>query len=254
MPNLPPERRSLAAHAICIASSFRDVLRTTQFYIRDISYADGINRSDRGDPTMLSSVAAGLARVADRFMTWGANTAIRILLPGWRRLPSPFTPGMLREVAGAIASNSFVHNPLFNSYFFRAAIHITARYSEPPYLILEHRVDAARRLLATESGSDFLARALVALVESAAIVRIGKSKGSLRPFEMAEANIAVFTIACVTLLFAEQGKPISIHDEDEFFAIVGALVLPRLKAIAKLIEARDVSGLAKQLDDIRDMY
>jgi hypothetical protein len=94
----------------------------------------------------------------------------------------------------------------------------------------------------------------VALVESAAIVRIGKSKGSLRPFETAAPNIAVFTIACVTLLFAEQGKPISIHDEDEFFAVVGALVLPRLKVIAKLIEARDVSGLAKQLDDIRDMY
>ncbi len=254
MTNASRAQHRFAAHAVCMASSFRDVLRTAQFYIRDISYANGINRGGRGEPTLLSSVVAGLARLADRFMTWGANTSIRILLPGWRRLPSPFTPGMLREVGGAIASNSFVHNPLFNSYFFRAAIHITARYSEPPYLILEHRVDAARRLLAAENGSNFLARALVALVESAAIVRIGKSKGSMRPFEMAGPNVAVFTIACVTLLFAEQGKPISIHDEDEFFAVVGALVSPRLKVIAKLIEARDVSGLAQQLDEIRDMY
>ncbi len=85
-------------------------------------------------------------------MTWGANVAIALFLPSWRKLPSPFAPGMMNEVAEAIRKNSLVHNPLFNAYFFRAAIHIISRYSEPPYLLLEHRVDAARRQLASERG------------------------------------------------------------------------------------------------------
>ena len=254
MTNASRAQYRFATHAVCIASSFRDVLRTTQFYIRDISYAGGLNSAVRSEPTLLSSVVAGVAGLADRVMTWSTQTAIRIFLPSWRQLPSPFTPGMIREVAEAIAENSLVHNPLFNAYFFRAAIHITARYSEPPFLILEHRVDAARRLLALEPGSDFLARALIALVEAAPIAKIGKPKGSMRPFDRVEPNVAVCTIACVTLLFAELGKPGAINDEDEFFAVVGALVLPRLRDLAERVEARDVAGLAKQLDDIRDMY
>ena len=56
----------------------------------------------------------------------------RLFLPSWRKLPSPFAPGMMHEVAEAIRENSLVHNPLFNAYFFRAAIHIIGRYSEPP--------------------------------------------------------------------------------------------------------------------------
>lgn len=254
MPNAAPPQNRFAAHAVCMASSVRDVLRTTQFYIRDLSYADGINHAERGEPTFLSSAVASLARLADRFMTWGANVAIKVLLPSWRQLPSPFTPGMVRDVADAIARNSLVHNPLFNAYFFRAAIHITARYSEPPYLILEHRVDAARQTLAEGGGGDFLARTLVALVEAAPIARTGKSKPGLQPFEKVEPNIAVFTIACITLLIAEEGKPGAIHDEDEFFAVVGALVQPRLDGIAKLISARDFTGLAGQFEAIRNMY
>jgi hypothetical protein len=255
MPNASPPRNRLAAHAVCMASSVRDVLRTTQFYIRDLSYADGINHAERGEPTFLSSAVASLARLADRFMTWSANTAIKVLLPSWRQLPSPFTPGMVRDVADAIARNSLVHNPLFNAYFFRAAIHITARYAEPPHLILEHRVDAARRVLAESGGSgEFLARTLVALVEAAPIARTGKSKPGLKPFEKVEPNIAVFTIACITLLIAEEGKPGAIHDEDEFFAVVGALVQPRLEAIAKLVSSRDYAGLAAQFEAIRNMY
>jgi hypothetical protein len=243
-----------AAAAVCMAASLRDVLRAAQFYARDMSNVDGVGRPERGSPTLLSSFVARLARLADRFMTWSTNTAISVLLPGWRKLPSPFTPGMLGEVASAIAKNSLVHNPLFNAYFFRAAIHITERYSEPPYLVLEHRVDAARRLLATGPQANFLAHTLITLVESAPVARVGKSKGSLRLFEDIEPNVAVYSIACVTLLFAEEGKPIAIHDEDEFFAIVGALILPRLKDISTLIEKRDVNGLATELADIKAMY
>ena len=254
MPNTTRVPYNFAAHAVCMAASLRDVLRTTQFYTRDMSQVDGWNQADRGEPTFLSSVVARMARMADRFMTWSTNAAIKILLPSWRQLPSPFTPGMLSEVSSAIAKNSLVHNPLFNSYFFRAAIHITERYSEAPYLILEHRVDAARRQLATETASNFLARTLITLVEAAPVARVGKSKGTLRPFEMNEPNVVVYAIACVTLLFAEEGKPVAIHDEEEFFAIVGALILPRLSTISTLIKSHDVDGLAQELADIKEMY
>ena len=254
MTNLSRTADNFAAHAVCMAAGLRDMLRAVQFYIRDMSSVDGWNRPDRSEPTFLSSVVARLARVADRFMTWSTNTAIALLLPGWRKLPSPFARGRLHEVADAIAKNSLVHNPLFNAYFFRAAIHITERFSEPPYLILEHRIDAARRQLAVQPETDFLSRTLVALVKSAPIARVGKSRGSLHLFEEIEPNVAVYAIACVTLLFAEEGKPIAIHDEDEFFAIVGTLILPRLKDILTLIERRDVTGLSKELADIKAMY
>jgi hypothetical protein len=35
----------------------------------------------------------------------------------------------------------------------------------------------------------------------------------VRLFEDTEPNIAIFAIACVALLFAEEGKPIAIQDE-----------------------------------------
>jgi hypothetical protein len=248
---------TLAAHAVCVAAGTRDSLRTAQFYVRDISKAD----SGRRNVAFLSGLVARLARLADRFMTWGANVAIALFLPSWRKLPSPFAPGMMNEVADAIRKNSLVHNPLFNAYFFRAAIHIIKRYSEPPYLVLEHRVDAARRQLAVgqaselpEAETDFLARTLLALVETAPVARVGKPLGSLRLFEDAEPNVAIFAIACVALLFAEEGKPIAIQDEDEFFAIVGALILPRLKDISAFIAKRDVAGLSRELADIKAMY
>jgi hypothetical protein len=250
---------TLAAHAVCVAAGTRDSLRTAQFYVRDISRADSGN--GRRNVAFLSGLVARLARLTDRFMTWGANVAIALFLPGWRKLPSPFAPGMMNEVAEAIRKNSLVHNPLFNAYFFRAAIHIIKRYSEPPYLLLEHRVDAARRQLAVgqaselpEAETDFLARTLLALVETAPVARVGKPLGSLRLFEDAEPNVAIFAIACVALLFAEEGKPIAIHDEDEFFAIVGALILPRLKDISAFIANRDVAGLSTELADIKAMY
>jgi hypothetical protein len=249
---------TLAAHAVCVAAGTRDSLRTAQFYVRDISRADSGN--ERRNVAFLSGVAR-IARLADRFMTWGANVAIALFLPSWRKLPSPFAPGMMNEVAEAIRKNSLVHNPLFNAYFFRAAIHIIKHYLEPPYLLLEHRVDAARRQLAStetsalpEAETNFLARTLLALVETAPVARVGKPLGSLSLFENTEPNIAIFAIACVALLFAEEGKPIAIQDEDEFFAIVGALILPRLKDISTLISKRDIAGLSRELASIKAMY
>jgi putative membrane protein insertion efficiency factor len=43
-----------------------------------------------------------MARLADGLMTWGANVSIALLLPSWRKLPSPFTPGLMSEVAEAV--------------------------------------------------------------------------------------------------------------------------------------------------------
>jgi hypothetical protein len=250
---------TLAAHAVCVAAGTRDGLRTAQFYVRDMSRADSGN--GRRNDAFLSGLVVRIARLVDHFMTWSANVAIALFLPSWRKLPSPFAPGMMNEVAEAIRKNSLVHNPLFNAYFFRAAIHIIKRYSEPSYLLLEHRVDAARRLLASsetgalpEAETEFLARTLLALVETAPVARVGKATGSVRLFEDNEPNVAVFAIACVALLFAEEGKPIAIQDEDEFFAIVGALILPRLKDISTFITKRDVAALSKELADIRAIY
>src|SRR5207249_3974596 len=113
-------------------------------------------------------------RLADRVITWSTNTAIALFAPDWRKLPSPFNHGMMTQVAEAIGSATFAANPLFNAYFYRAAVHILRRYRMSPFLVLEHRVDAARRLLASAapvepdeadaSDAAFLARALIALV------------------------------------------------------------------------------------------
>ena len=249
----------LAAHAVCAAAGVRDGLRAAQFYARDLSNADGWAKGEPRRAPFLSRLVAGMARLTDRVMTRGANVSIAILLPSWRNLPSPFTPGLMHEVATGIRENSLVHNPLFNAYFFRAAIHIVERYSSPPYLILEHRVDAARRNLAlmpeiAATESEFLARILIALAEQGPVARIGHIAERHRFFGLVDPNIAVSAIACVALLFAEEGKPTEAIDEDKFFAVTGALIGPRLKEIEGLVARRDEPGLARALADIKSMY
>ena len=248
-----------AAHAVCAAAGVRDGLRATQFYIRDLSNADRFGRSAPERVPFLSRVVAQGARVVDRLMSWGANVSIALFLPSWRTLPSPFTPGIMHEVARGIRENSLVHNPTFNAYFFRAAIHIAGRYSAPPYLILEHRVDAARRSLgpradADVSESEMMARILIALVEQGPVARIGAVTERNRFFSQVEPNVAVNAIACVALMFAEEGKPAEAIDEDEFFTVTGALIGPRLPVIADHIARNDEAGLASELADIKSMY
>jgi hypothetical protein len=245
-----------AAHAVCAAAGVRDSLRAVQFYVRDLSNAD--HRTPESAPFLSRLVARG-ARVIDRLMSWGANVSIALFLPSWRTLPSPFTPGIMHDVARGIREDSLVHNPTFNAYFFRAAIHIAGRYSAPPYLILEHRVDAARRSLGstaedTASANEIMARILIALVEQGPVARIGAVSEKNRFFSVVEPNVAVNAIACVALMFAEEGKPAEAINEDAFFSVTGALIGPRLATIADHVVRRDVAGLARELADIKSMY
>lgn len=249
----------IAAHAVCAAAGFRDSLRAAQFYVRDLATADDMRGSRPARVPFVSRLVAQWARLADRLISWGANASIALLLPSWRQLPSPFTPGLMHEVAAGVRANSLMHNPLFNSYFYRAARHIAAHYAAPPYLILEHRVDAARRVLAERGDTDapetvVLARILMALVEQRPITHATPAPGWPRAATDVDANILVNAVACVALLFAEEGRPSRAIDEEEFFAVTGALIGPRLKTIASLIDRADETALANELAAIRQMY
>ncbi|MGE0237141.1 MAG: hypothetical protein AB7F09_22410 [Parvibaculaceae bacterium] len=269
---------TLASHAVCAAAGARDSVRTAQFFLRMLSGAEYWGRSleplgqtpggsaplppdIRPGGFLLAALVSRLARIADRLTTWSVNLSIALFAPEWRKLPSPFTHGIMSEVAQAIRADSFLVNPLFNAYFYRAAIHILRRYRTPPFLVLEHRVDAARRTLLVEIGAglkgsepDFLAHAIVALVDVAPVARAGKPRDQSVIAKTPEQNVAVYAIACVALLFAGQGKPAEELDEDQFFAVVGALISPRLPAITALVASRDVEGLAKELAEIQTMY
>ena len=94
----------------------------------------------------------------------------------------------------------------------------------------------------------------MSLVENRAVARVGGTANTLRGFNNIEPNVVVFSIACVALLFAEEGKPSAIQSEDEFFAIVGALITPRLEKITTLISTQNVAALTAELNDIHAMY
>jgi hypothetical protein len=250
---------TLTAHAVCAAAGFRDSLRTAQFYVRDLSNADGHAHDLTRQPTMLSRLVAGWARSMDWLFSRGADISIKLFVPQWRSLPSPFAPGMRGEVIEAIRQNRLVLTSLFTAYFFRAAKHILAEGTEGPFLVLEHRIDAARRLMAEgdAAGTDVeqvLARALLALVEADPIARSGAVRRQFGFLATADTNLAVMATACVALLIAEEGKPIASLDDDEFFAIAGTLLAPRLPAMAAALRARDVPALAKHLKSVRDLY
>jgi hypothetical protein len=250
---------SLANHAVCMAAGVRDGLRTTQFYARDLANADGKMTRETQDAPWLSRVVSKGARATDRFMTWGARQLLALLLPSWRNLPSPFDARVIDEVTHAISKSSFTQNPRFNAYYFRAANHILERYTTGPSLVLEHRVDAARRALAADATAEtdlsrFLAKAMIALVRHGAIARTGAAKAHHQFFASAEPNTAVFATASVALLFASEGKPSEAMDEDSFFEVTGALIGPRLPVLADLIAKADVSALASELVAMKGMY
>ena len=244
---------TLTDHAVCMAAGLRDGLRTAQYYVRDMSQADA------GHPTVLSRLVGRLARLADSLLSTTADLSIRLLLPKWRNLPSPFAPRMVDEVTRAIRENQLAMTSLFTAYFFRSSRHILERCAAPPFLVLEHRVDAARRALAAanvQSADEMtaLAHILIALADARAIARIGPAKPGFAHLNSTDPNLSVMATACLALLLAEEGKPIETLDEDEFFAISAALLAPRLPAMERAVKARDIAALAKELAAVRDLY
>ena len=248
----------LSDHAWCMAAGFRDSLRTAQFYVRDLRNVDGQGTAFPRQSTFLSRMVAGMARLVDDVMTKGGNLSIRLLLPDWRKLPSPFTAGFMDEVQTAISHNKLVENPIFNAYFFRSCQNILSHWAEPPYLVLEHRIDAARRELALAKAPvdklAFLSQTLLALVESSPIARHGSLRDNGKLLGDGDPNVAVCATACLALLLAEDGGAIKGIGDDEFFAIVGALMLPRLIPMQQAVSDRDSERLAGELAAIRDQY
>jgi hypothetical protein len=251
---------SVTAHAVCMAAGVRDGLRTAQFYVRDLSNADGHAHDLATRPTFLSRCVASFARGMDWLLSRAADMSVRLFVPKWRELPSPFAPGMRGEVIEAIRQNRLVLTSLFTAYFFRAAKHILANGTEGPFLVLEHRIDAARRLMAEnpstpgEEATTVLARALLNLVEADTIARSGKVRPQFAFLKSDDPNLAVMAAACVALLIAEEGKPIESLNEDEFFAIAGALLAPRLPDMEIALRNRDITALAATLKSVSDLY
>jgi hypothetical protein len=248
---------SLTAHAVCMAAGIRDGLRTAQFYVRDMSRADGDRQAAA---TVLSRIVGRTARLIDGLLSKAADISVRLFVPQWRDLPSPFAPGMRGEVLEAIRQNRLVLTSAFTVYFFRAAKHILHNGTEGPFLVLEHRIDAARRIMAeapsqsNEEATLVLARAMLHLVEADPIARSGKRKTQFGFLGIADVNLAVMAAACVALLIAEDGKPLESLDENEFFAIAGALLAPRLPDMQLAVNQRDVAGLAKALKAVGELY
>jgi hypothetical protein len=251
---------SLTAHVVCMAAGVRDSLRTAQFYVRDLSNADGHAHLKVKQTTFLSRVVATFARGTDWLLSRAADVSVRLFVPQWRDLPSPFAPGMRGEVIEAIRQNRLVLTSLFTAYFFRAAKHILTSGTDGPFLVLEHRIDAARRLMADnpstpqEDPTTVLARALLHLVEADTIARSGRVKSQFAFLKGDDPNLAVMAAACVALLIAEDGKPIESLNEDEFFAIAGALLAPRLPDMETALRQRDVQALAHALKAVSDLY
>jgi hypothetical protein len=248
---------SLTAHLVCMAAGVRDGLRTAQYYVRDLSHADNERRDT---VTFLSRVVGRSARLVDGLFSLAADVSVRLFVPKWRDLPSPFAPGMRGAVIEAIRQNRLVLTSAFTVYFFRAAKHILQHGTVGPYLVLEHRIDAARRLMvaqpavAGEAATLVLARALLHLVEADPIARAGQPKPQFGFLSGADSNLGVLAAACVALLIAEDGKPLESLDENEFFAIAGALLAPRLQDMRQAIEQHDTAQLAKALQAVVDLY
>jgi hypothetical protein len=251
---------SVTAHAVCMAAGIRDSLRTAQYYVRDLSKADGQPHDLATHPTFLSRLVASFARNMDWLLSRAADISVRLFVPKWRDLPSPFAPGIRGEVIEAIRQNRLVLTSLFTAYFFRAAKHILESGTEGPFLVLEHRIDAARRLMAEnpstphEEPTTVLARALLNLVEAGTIARSGKVKPQFSFLKGDDPNLAIMAAACVALLIAEEGKPIESLNEDEFFAIAGALLAPRLPEMHLALRQRNIPALGSALKAVRELY
>ncbi len=250
---------TLATHAACISAGMRDGLRAAQFYARDLSNADGAKTPRH--VTFLSRAVARVARGVDHGMSRAADISVRLVNPGWRQLPSPFEPTVRTEVIKAIRENQFAYTSQFTAYFFRAARYILDHGANAPHLILEHRIEAARRELeinstgsADSTSVNTMADVLLKLVLAAPIARCGAAKPGYDFLNQGDPNIAVFATACLALLLAQEGKPLEETKEGEFFEISGALLSPFLDALTKAIAVQDIPAIAGVLENVKSLY
>jgi hypothetical protein len=248
------QNNRLLDHAGCMAAGTRDGWRTAHYYVRDLRRADAA-----GSAPLLSRVVAGTARTLDGTMSWSASRAVDLMLPSWRALPSPFAQDLLDNMAAGVRDRSIVLNPLFNAYFFRALNRVVEHFYEAPSLVLEHRVDAARRALSgsNEPAPDdtrMLARILLHLVAQKPVARAGAPKYLATSFAQGDINVATCAIACVALLLAKDGEPGVALDENAFFGITAGLLAPQLTAIEAAVNAGNEAALAQELEILRDLY
>jgi hypothetical protein len=263
---------SLGSHAASMAANARDGLRTAHYFVQELAASESPDQQGAGGrrkrapwllpadaPTsLISSFLVQNARIADKVMNWSSDAVATLLAPDWRTLPSPFNRNMMAEIGTAITSQGFTASALFNAYFYRASMHILRRYARPPFLVMENRIDAARRDLAASerdaSDTAFMARAIIALTRAAPVVEAGVVEPRSVLAKTKDPNVSVIAVAGVALLFGDQGKPSEEIDEDAFFAIVGALIAPRLPTIEQLIVRDDVRKLEAELASIKAMY
>jgi hypothetical protein len=265
LPRLPG---SIGSHAVSVAANARDGLRTAHYLVQELATADDpVAQGELGRRAtwlLPADAPAGLitgfiaqnARIADRVMHWSSGAAASLLAPERGILPSPFQPDVMREIAAAGGGGSFTAHTLFNAYFHLATVQILDRHAKPPFLVLENRIDAARRAIGSAATSDvaFMTRVLIALVHAAPIVEAGSIDPKSVLARTTDPNVSVAAIAVMALLFGAQGKPTPHTDENRFFGIVGALIAPHLPTIARLIGAGDVSGLEAELTALQAIY
>ncbi|HYD07175.1 MAG TPA: hypothetical protein VEC60_15670 [Reyranella sp.] len=266
LPRLPG---SLGSHAASVAANARDGLRTAHYFVQELATADDpVAQGELGRrvawllpadaPTsLITGFIAQNARIADRVMHWSSGGAASLLAPERGILPSPFQRNLMREISAA-GGRSFTAHALFNAYFHQAIVQILDRHAKPPFLVLENRIDAARRSIGSQrpdaSDVSFMTRTLIALVRAAPIAEAGAIDPKSVLAKTKDPNVSVAAVAGMALLFGAQGRPTPQTDENRFFGIVGALIAPHLAAVERLIVAEDVSGLEAELTTLQTIY
>lgn len=250
----------LTNHAFCIAAGLRDGLRTAQFYARDLKGAAATSGKLGYRPTLLSKAVAQVAGGFDSGVSRAADLSVQLVQPTWRRMPSPFDSALVGRVIGSSVPNEISLSAEFTNYFFRAARHILERWTVPPTLVLEHRIEAVRRNLEKDFETSnkplatVLAEVLVRLVKARPIARIGKPFARYGFVSSFDPNVAVMAAACVALLLGPEGRPLADVDEDDLLDIAGILVSGKLSEMAQAIAADDQPTLSAIFESTKNRY
>lgn len=233
-------------------------MRMAHYYVRDLHGKSGKMKAAAHVSINPIDTVRSSARFLDLALTRGGNAVISVLAPNWRRLPSPFAPETTDEVLNAIRESRLFHSQMFNIYFFRSCKVLLSHWAEPPNLVLEHRIDIARRLLAelplSSSKTTLMASVLVSLMEAGPIAKHGPLKPAASQFGSEDIGLAVCASSCLALLLAQRGSIAGVTDDTKFLTIVGALIAPRLGAIGRACRARDLDQLTLEFGAVCELY